>query len=276
MNRPLSICALLLLATGFASAQCSASTAAGSWGFSIEGYAPSTETDIFDLKPARPAGEPSNFFTINPFTFAGIITFDGQGHFIATFVLGSRDTVTGTYTVNPNCSFTLYGMPYSPLDGVFVNNFTELLFVTGQGGFVGSGSGAKTSSAVCNNESPAGSWGYTLQGYVGSSTANFAAVGILIFDGAGHLTSPTTWVSYGATSSQPGITGTYTVYNDCTFSMQLYGLPGPSYQGAFTNGVTEFFMVETNGDSVSGTGKTQGVVYIAQPTARPIKPKDKP
>jgi len=249
------------LAPAVSSAQCTTATPAGSWGFIIQGFAPpSTETLYPELKPARPEG----FFLegivgINPFALVGTITFDGQGHWTATFVYGGRDTVSGTYTVNPNCSLSLYGLPFSPLEGVFINGLTEFYLVVGQGGNVGTGSGAKISGGApnCTNASLVGTWGYNLQGNYGPQELTFATVGTLTFDGAGHLTGPVTWVDYGNISFLTGLTGTYSVNADCSFTMQLDGLPGPNYFGALTTGSTRFYVIEEGGDSIFGLGQKQ-------------------
>jgi hypothetical protein len=266
VKKTLSVCFIstfLLLAPGIASAQCSNATLTGPWGFNIQGTSPSTISGSYGMVPSdrrspkgvSPDGIPQFETTINSFAIAGIITFDGKGNFTATFVYDGKDTVSGTYTVNSNCSFTLYGLPFFPLDGIFVNGFTQFQLIIGRAGYTGVGSGVKI-SATCTNASPAGNWGYSIQGMYGPSDLNFFTIGTLAFDGAGHVVGPITLLSTGVLGNEGFITGTYSVNSDCTFTMQLSSLP-ISYFGVFTNAVTQFYVVAENGNAVSGFGQRQ-------------------
>jgi hypothetical protein len=129
-----------------------------------------------------------------------------------------------------------------------------------QSGVAATGSGKKISAANCNDGSPAGSWGYDLQGYTGLTASSgagyppFAASGIITFDGAGHFTIAET-LSQSGGISQSGGGGTYNVNADCSFSMIIYGEPAFFYHGVFVDGLTGFFIVDTTpGDAVTGSG----------------------
>ena len=260
MKHTLSICSLaapLLLLSAIASAQCSNATLSGPWGFNIQGVAPPATINVPAEKPAgaRPAIQVYQT-PDNPFAYAGTITFDGKGGFTATFVLGGKDTVSGTYTVYSNCTFTMYGLPFFPVNGVIVGGMTKFLLITGEPGFIGTGTGEKVSAASCTNASPQGNWGFSVQGTYGPSSLNFDTVGILTFDGAGHVSGPI-WQALGEVVTDGIDTGTYAVNPDCTFTMNLNGL---AYLGIFTNGVTQFYVVAENGNAISGSGTSASPV----------------
>ena len=257
MKQTLSISCLstaLLLVSGIASAQCSNATLSGPWGFNIQGVAPPVTIYAVDV-PVRVHPDIPQVYQNpdNPFAYAGTITFDGKGGFTATFVLGGKDTVSGTYTVSSNCSFTMYGLPFFPVNGVIVSGMTQFFLITGEPGFIGTGTGVKVNAAGCTNASAQGNWGFSVQGTYGPSSLNFDTVGLLAFDGSGHVSGPI-WQALGEVVTDGIDTGTYSVNTDCTFTMNLNGL---AYLGIFTNGVTQFYVVAENGNAISGSGTRQ-------------------
>jgi hypothetical protein len=139
-------------------------------------------------------------------------------------------------------------------------------------------------SAQCTNTTPNGPWGFIIQGSSntsssspaptplfrarpagnyynsgGSTTNPFAITGVIVFNGTGGLTGTVTVNFGGGVISSEPVNGTYSVNPNCTFSMNIFGLPVFSYNGVFVNGVTEFLIVNTNsGFTATGSGNKIG------------------
>jgi hypothetical protein len=85
---------------------------------------------------------------------------------------------------------------------------------------------------ICSTHSLRGSYGYTVTGSVvtpfGPLTAGpFAAVGRIVFDGFGHVTTVRSLSDSGNVLQGDAGTGTYSVNSDCTGSFNItVGPPG--------------------------------------------------
>jgi hypothetical protein len=137
-------------------------------------------------------------------------------------------------------------------------------------------------SAQCNNTSPAGAWGFTIQGFdvvatqlaavvtrpadskslldgsEFSTNRPFGDVGIIVFDGNGHVMVTQTVSIDGQISQFQTFTGTYSVNANCTFTLLFHGNPSIYFSGVFANGVNEFRIMATQ-SGVSGTGSGQRI-----------------
>ena len=78
----------------------------------------------------------------------------------------------------------------------------------------------------------------------------FAAVGVIIFDGAGNASGTYTLAIKGGITSGNTFSGTYTVSSDCTGSMTLTG--APNFNMVVVSGGAEVFAIETT-PSFAGT-----------------------
>ena len=99
---------------------CTDANLGGNYGFTLTGF-------ISFGKNTSP--------TLMPAASVGLITFDGAGHFTTTYVntrsgAAQGETDTGTYTVNPDCTVSVFdqtvGTHYS---AVIVGGGTELLAI---------------------------------------------------------------------------------------------------------------------------------------------------
>lgn len=201
-----------------ASSNCSLATLNGTYGFIGQGT-------ILAQLPGLP---PPPF----PTAGSGIATYDGNGNFSvkATQSLNgaiSTGTGTGTYTVNPDCTYsdvlTVSGGPTFHEVGTITGQgiFQELHIIDIDPWFINVLTLKKTPSGRCSLATLKGGYALFGQGMVvpGPPTPPFpvAHSGIVGFDGKGSF-------SGGETSNSSGVfvpstfTGTYTVNPDCTVS----------------------------------------------------------
>lgn len=87
---------------------------------------------------------------------------------------------------------------------------------------------------ICSTQTLHGSFGYTVNGSIVTSfgplvAGPFAAVGKIIFDGNGHVTTVRTLSDNGLVLQNDAGTGTYILNSDCTGSFNItVGSPGNS------------------------------------------------
>jgi hypothetical protein len=132
--------------------------------------------------------------------------------------------VTGTYAVNPDCTFAIAltdaGGNTQKFSGVLVGQASAATILQTDAGTGISGT-LRALRGFCQNSDVAGSFG--LQ-YTGSSlavaNAAYSSVGVVSFDGQGNLTASETRFN-GGTSSQAQSSGTIVVNPDCSFTMTL-------------------------------------------------------
>ncbi len=211
--------------------ECSRATLKGSYGFLEQGT----------LLPLP--GERSSAL---PYANVGIAIFDGAGHLSGTYTASFggmvvSGTVTGTYTVNPDCTYSDQFIP-SPLTDVHHHAGT----VTGEGmsqgadyiyadaGLVARGIANKTPVGRCSLETFKGTYAAAGEGTdVSSPIPGFpiappfplAHVATLTADGSGHVAGQgvenVAGVAFPAT-----FTATYTVSADCTVSLEIEDTAG--------------------------------------------------
>lgn len=195
---------------------CSLATLNGSYGFFGEG---------------KVIGEP----VIRIVTVA-IIRFDGNGNLSGESISnvdgwgwgGAGDPFTGTYRVNPDCT---YSGELTGLDGVtyhFVGTITgsgmlqEMHYVVTDPGTVDPGTVKRIQPGACSLSTLKGSYALFGEGTITAYTppALIAHVGIVTYDGAGNFVGSDTIMLNGAMIPDT-FTGSYTVTEDCMVSVEI-------------------------------------------------------
>ncbi len=166
----------------------------------------------------------------------GIVKFDGSGNssFVSITnvegwgVSGAGDPATGTYTVNPDCTYS--GELTSP-DGTtfhFVGTITgtgrlqETHYLITDPGWVALGTVKRIQPESCSVSTLKGSYSLFGEGTVTAYTppAPMSHVGIVTYDGAGRFFGSDT-IMLNGTLVPDTFTGTYTVSSDCTVSVEI-------------------------------------------------------
>jgi len=200
---------------------CSTATLNGTYGISIQ------FTVIAQLPhlPAPPF----------PAVESGIATFDGAGNVSVAYTLSLDGVVvpgsgTGTYTVNPDCTYSDEVATSSGSTVHHAGSITGLAlvqqvnFIYTDAWLIGGGTFKKILPSGCSLATLKGTYGALEQGTIVAQLPGFppppvpfAISGIVTFDGAGNLSGVATASFGGATMSGP-FKGTYTVNPDCTDS----------------------------------------------------------
>ena len=211
-----------LVVTGpAASAQgrCSVATLKGSYGLVEQG------TVVVDIGMA--GLPPVPFPTAN----VAVVTYDGAGTLTATYratfggVPLPPGSVTGTYTVGADCSYT-DSVPSVMMQraGVIVGEGTnqELRTVSTTQWIVATGTRTKMTVGNCSVGDLKGQYLLVSQGVIGPPTARLpvANVGLLTYNGRGNLYGRGT-VNVAGTIVPNPFTGTYVVNADCTTSAEV-------------------------------------------------------
>ena len=196
---------------------CSLATLKGSYGF-------------FGEAPATLAGNP-----ITQLVVSGIIRFDGNGNLSGESLAnvgGSGGTpvggFVGTYTVSPDCTYSGVHTGEGVETLHFVGTITgsgmmqEMRFVVTDPGWVALGTVRKIQPCRCSLATLKGSYALFGQGTVTylSPPAPIAHVGIVTYDGAGHLFGSDTIMLNGAMVPDT-FTGSYTVTAECRVSVEI-------------------------------------------------------
>lgn len=166
----------------------------------------------------------------------GIISFDGHGNLSGESITnvegwgvsGTGDPFTGTYTVNPDCT---YSGELTGLDGTtfhFVGTITgsgmlqETRYVITDPGWVAPGTVKRIQPEPCSVSTLKGSYSLFGEGTITAYTppAPIAHVGIVTYDGAGRFFGSDT-IMLNGTMVPDTFTGTYTVSADCTVSVEI-------------------------------------------------------
>jgi hypothetical protein len=178
------------------------------------------------------------------FASSGTAKFDGNGHFelIATSsfagVLQGPATVTGTYSVNRDCSYTSQASNGTTFRAVIVDNGRELLILQTNNGVVITGTAQardrhfepdaslSKSRRACDNRSFAGSYGFLAEGYAGAPTlpgapfAPLAGVGVVDVSPDGTFIMMAQRSVNGVIDPAPlPLKGTYTFSSSCTVEL---------------------------------------------------------
>jgi hypothetical protein len=207
---------ILLLAAGLQAANpltlCSASDMKGRFATMPVGF-------LLAVPPPLPAG---------PFTAAGILNFDGAGHFSGTasssfsgFILNPFPA-TGNYSVTPGCVLSALETTLNlQFDGPFTRDKNEVVLFQTQQTTITSTVLHRQFITNCDARALSDNWVVQASGSVfsapGSAETRFVQNGSLKFDGKSSFTG-TTASSLGGQIVNHNITGQYTVNSDCTFA----------------------------------------------------------
>jgi len=198
---------------------CSLATLKGTYGGIEQG------TILVDFGPPFP---PAPFQGL----VVGSITYDGAGNLSINYMadfggLTIPGTSTGTYTVNPDCTYS---------DEVPSTDSHRVGVISGEGMLqevhvmftdfwvVGSGIRKKTPPGKCFSETVKGDYALLGQG-TAPGPVPLARTGLFSADGKGNLVGEDTQNS-GGTATPSMFTGTYTVNPDCTVSSTSSDISG--------------------------------------------------
>lgn len=204
----------LLGAAGLKAQSCTNATLTGTYGYLLEGNLVEEEEgeDVYA-----------------PYADSGILTADGNGNFTGTGTesftgtIEQGTTISGTYTVNSNCTGSAT-LNYGSSIGTF--NFSLVVLNGGEGiSFVDTDSGAIVSGAArqqqtnCILESLNGLYSFTIDGSYIDSEGGLDPLtdsGILTFNGTGGLSVFDTLSEAGTVTSNRSYSGSYHTHSNCT------------------------------------------------------------
>jgi hypothetical protein len=165
-------------------------------------------------------------------------TYDGAGNFSGTYTLSVGGaivpgTFTGTYTVNPDCT---YSDEFTPLPSVVVHHagtitgeglLQEIDYIYTDAGVVIFGRAIKAAPWPCSLATLKGTYALFGQGTVTGSISGFppppllfAHTGILTFDGKGHFSGENK-EDFDSVIVPERYTGTYIVNRNCTVTATI-------------------------------------------------------
>jgi len=176
------------------------------------------------------------------FASSGYADFDGSGHFTLTAtssfngVIQGPATVTGTYTVNSDCSYTSKASNGVTFRAVIVNHGRELLILQTTSGVVITGIARKEGEPgdrdedsheggrkTCSAASFAGTYGFLADGFAGAPTlpntpfGPLAGVGVVTVRPDGTFMMMAQRSVGGVLDPAPlPLTGSYTASSNCT------------------------------------------------------------
>jgi hypothetical protein len=222
--------AILVVAGPVASAQgrCSVATLKGSYGLVEQG------TVLVDI-PEMPFLPPAPYPTAN----VAIVTYDGAGNLSATYraVFGGvplpPGSLTGTYTVGPDCTYT-DDVPEVSMQraGVIVGEGTnqEVRTISTTEWIVATGTRTKMTVGNCSVGDLKGNYLLASQGVVGPPDARqpVAGVGVLTYNGRGNFYGNET-LNLAGTPLQNPFTGTYVVNANCAVTGEVLDVIGTAH-----------------------------------------------
>ena len=214
------------------------------------------------------------------FASGGSAEFDGAGHFTLTAtssfngIVQGPATVTGTYSVNEDCSYTSTASNGVTFRAVIVDHGQAILIlqttpgtaITGVAKQRGSDSGGKSGKDfeerhfACSAGAFSGNYGFVARGFAGPPTVPIAQIGPLAGVGVIHVDTNGTF-TMSAQRSVSGtidpdpltLTGAYTVSPDCT--AQLTFDVGFHFTASIVNKDEAFFIETDPGTAVSVISK---------------------
>jgi hypothetical protein len=253
--------AILVMAGPVASAQgrCSVATLKGSYGLVEQG------TVVMDI--GMPKLPPLPFPTAN----VAIVTYDGAGTLSATYratfggVPLPPGSVTGTYTVAPDCTYT-DTVPSVAMRraGTITGDGTnqEVHTISTVPWVVTTGIRKRITTGNCSVGDLKGEYLLASQGVVGPPDARqpVAGVGLITYNGRGNFYGNET-VNFGGTAMPNAFTGTYVVSPNCSVSAEVRDAFGTAHltgvlvgQGANQD---VRFLITDEGSVLVGTIKRQ-------------------
>lgn len=232
----LGIVAVLIAATGSASASCSNSSLDGTYGFS--------------------ARESST-----PLASIGTFTADGAGNITSGQVTQSNNgtissvTFSGTYTISNDCTGTITTTDsLSSLRKYFVvvsgaKKGTVALIEHNPSGLIASGDAHAQGVGVCGLTGKPQAYALHLTGFAGS--AGEAIVGKFVFAGNGNITYGVAALGLGSTYSSPShVSGTYTVNSNCAGTIQIsFGGATYNFDYVAIDADKQFILLETDANT---------------------------
>ncbi len=178
----------------------------------------------------------------------GQLTADGKGNFTGIFanstagVISTNVALTGTYSINTNCTGTTTLTPSGGTAGNFslvvVSAGTQFELTNTKAGSSQYGYALAQGKTICTNAGIKGTFGFRGGGY-DSSLAPYAWAGQVKLNGLGGATGTET-ASFGGTIQTFALTGTYSVSSNCTGTA--------SFSGSGNLGNT-FFVIVNGGKS---------------------------
>ena len=204
----------------------------------------------------------------SPRSAVALFTYDGAGGLTGSISSNAggtvgHSTVTGTYTVNADCSGTLTQTNASGASTkqqlVITGGGSEFYELDATTDHVSSAERVLLPSGPCSNASLSGKYSYwtngsALQAADGTplpSPLPQMFIGTVNADGAGHTTATAT-VNTGGTVTQELRTATYSIKADCTatFTVNSPGLPDTHREGVVTGGGTGMYLIGTDPGAV--------------------------
>jgi hypothetical protein len=214
------------------------------------------------------------------FSSLGSADFDGAGHFTLTATSSFNGavqgpaTVTGTYSVNEDCSYNSTASNGVTFRAVIVDHGQEILILQTTPGTVITGVAKRRSSeatgklqkdfeedlGACSAERFSGNYGFVVTGFAGPPTlpiaqiGPLAGVGVIHVDAHGKFTMSAQRSVNGAIDPDPLLlTGSYTVSSDCT--AQLTFDVGFHFTASIVSRNEAFFIETDPGTAVSVISK---------------------
>jgi hypothetical protein len=225
----LALCPLAVRAKEYNNRVCTNASLRGDFGYAAQG----TTLPALGLQPVL----------TGMFASGGYAHFDGQGHFTLTAtssfhgMIQGPATVTGTYSVNSDCSYTSQASNGVTFRAVIVDEGRELLILQTTSGVVITGTAQKQNVSgikllgesleetkrACSAESFAGTYGFLADGFAGAPTlpgtpfGPLAGVGVIKVRQDGTFTMMAQRSVAGVLDPAPlPLTGSYTVAANCT------------------------------------------------------------
>lgn len=233
----LGIVAVLIAATGTASASCSNSNLDGTYGFTVRN-------------------------AINPLASIGTFTADGAGNITSGQVTQSNNgtissvTFSGTYTIKNDCTGTISTTDSSsnPRNYFAVLSGTKkesvALLENTASGLIASGDARALGVGVCGlTGGKPRSFAAHLTGFAG--TAGEAIVGKFATDGNGSVTSGVVALGLGSTFYKTNhVSGTYTVNSNCAGTLQTsFGGTTYNFDYVAVGADNQFILIETDANT---------------------------
>jgi len=203
-----------------------------------------------------------------PYAELGKLVADGMGgvsgqSFASVNGQQTTYTLTGTYTVQPNCAGSISlsnSQTTNTLAFQIVNSGEGMVVAIATSGAVVVGTASRqsagTSAIQCGTGSLSGGYGYLLTGVAGNSVYTNAGQFVADGNGNGSVASVT---NVGGNVAQVTATGTYSVASDCSGTARVSNQNGTvNYRFAIVrDGQSALFFETDAGATVSGAFTTQ-------------------